>query len=82
MRLRERFLSSHFYGSYDEYLRHPVFLAARAVAMEREAFRCACGKEATEVHHVKYPPWGTFDVASHLQPVCHACHCLLEGVER
>jgi hypothetical protein len=86
MKLREDHLSSLFYRTYEEYRRHPVFLAAREVAMRRTDGRCShCGAPATEVHHVpnqnglKYPPWGTFDVPSNLQPVCHDCHCRIEG---
>ena len=78
--LREPVLSRAFYGTYSEYLKHPVFRAVRAVAMRRTSGLCArCGAVATEVHHVQYPPWGTFDVPSHLEPVCHRCHCLIEG---
>jgi len=56
-----------------------VFLAVRAVAMKRAGGRCLCGAFATEVHHLDYPAWGTFDLPSHLRPVCHACHCKIEG---
>lgn len=72
------------YGSYRDYLNHPVFKAARKVAMRRASYRCACGQPATEVHHHRpgadrYPPWGMFDVPSNLRPICHACHCREEG---
>lgn len=67
------------YESYEQYLRHPVFLAARAVAMRRVNWRCRCGAPATEVHHLEYPPWGMFDVPSNLQPICHTCHCREHG---
>jgi hypothetical protein len=65
------------YNSYREYLAHPVFLAARSIALQRANWRCACGARATEVHHPnhRYPPWGTFDVPSDLEPICHCCHC-------
>lgn len=79
-RLRKPPISFRFYRTYDEYLRHPVFQAARAVAMRHANGRCvSCGAKATEVHHIAYPPWGAFDVPKHLQPVCHACHCQIEG---
>ncbi len=71
-----------YFRSYREYLRHPVFRIVRQIAMEAAGYRCqrcrrAC---ATEVHHHDgYPPWGTFDVPSKLMPVCHQCHCVLEG---
>ena len=82
-RLRHQPISYHFYATYDEYLRHPVFQAVRAVALARTNGRCeGCGAVATEVHHLDYPPWGTFDVPSNLQPVCHACHCVIEGKDR
>lgn len=67
------------YETYQQYLSHPVFRAARAVAMRRAEGLCPCGQPATEVHHKRYPPWGMFDVPSNLQPVCHACHCKEHG---
>jgi hypothetical protein len=68
------------YRTYPEYLQHPVFRAARAVAMRRAGGRCACGAIATEVHHHHgYPPWGMFDVPSNLRPICHQCHCVEHG---
>lgn len=67
------------YSSYREYLKHPVFLAARAVAMRRANSRCDCGAPASEVHHLRYPPWRMFDVPSNLEPICHACHCREHG---
>jgi len=67
------------YRNYSEYLRHPVFRAARAVAMRRSPL-CECGKEATEVHHAHgYPPWGMFDIPSNLTPICHQCHSAEHG---
>jgi len=67
------------YRNYNEYLHHPVFRAARAVAMRRSP-TCGCGDRASEVHHAdKYPPWGMFDVPSNLTPICHKCHCLEHG---
>jgi hypothetical protein len=71
------------YRTYAEYLRHPKYRAVRAIAMERANYRCQrCGGRATEVHHLRYPPWGTFDVIDNLLPVCHSCHCVIEGKER
>jgi hypothetical protein len=78
--LRQPTFSRRFYSTYDDYLRHPVFRAVRSVAMRQAGGLCGCGAPATEVHHVRYPPWGTFDVPSNLQPVCHGCHCRLEGM--
>jgi hypothetical protein len=60
---------------YRRYLKHPVFLAAREIALRRANGRCACGQPATEVHHRRYSPWGMYDVPANLQPICHACHC-------
>jgi HNH endonuclease len=57
-----------------------VYQAARTVAMRAANYRCVyCGAPASEVHHVQYPPWGTFDVPANMEPVCHACHCRIEG---
>lgn len=70
---------THF-TSYRAYLNHWVFRAVRQTALRASNRRCACGAPATEVHHLRYPkPWGTFDTPSNLQPVCHACHCRIEG---
>jgi len=40
-----------------------------------------CGGQATQVHHLRYPPWGTFDVVENLLPVCYACHCKIHDKE-
>jgi hypothetical protein len=70
------------YRSYAEYLRHPRFRSIRAQAMSRADWRCnRCGAPATEVHHLRYPPWGTFDVVENLEPLCHRCHCDEHGKE-
>lgn len=42
--------------------------------------RCKKAK-ATQVHHLKYPPWGEFDVVKNLMPVCYPCHCKIHGKE-
>jgi len=70
----------HF-DTYQEYLRHWVFRAIRETAMRQAGGRCVhCGAPATEVHHIRYPkPWGSFDTPDNLQPICHACHCRIEG---
>jgi hypothetical protein len=71
------------YRTYVEYLQHPRFRAVRAEAMERAKWRCQrCGARATEVHHLRYPTWGEFDVVENLLPVCHQCHCQIEGKEK
>lgn len=71
------------YRTYSEYLKTPQFLAVRRHVMERAAGICEhenehlerCKNIATEVHHLKYPPWGTFDVPQNLIAICHECHC-------
>lgn len=68
------------YRTYQDYLREPVYLAAKRVAMRRAAGLCECGAKATEVHHYRgYPPWGMFDVPGNLKPICHKCHCVEHG---
>ena len=38
------------------------------------------GRPPTDIHHVKYPPWGTFEKdASDLLAICHECHCEIHG---
>jgi hypothetical protein len=71
------------YRSYREYLRHPRFLAIRAQVFQRAAGRCEqCGVNApTEPHHLRYPPWGEFDVPQNMLAVCHRCHCDYHGKE-
>jgi len=71
------------YRSYDEYLRHPSFLAVRAVVMNRAGGACEkCGSQTRLYpHHLRYPPWGTFDVPTNLLAVCHRCHCEIHGKE-
>ena len=69
------------YSSYAEYLRHPQFRRVRTQAMLRSGGRCEqCGDAApSEVHHLRYPPWGTFDTPDNLVAVCHRCHCEIHG---
>jgi len=78
-----RSLSGSEYRSYAEYLRHPKFRAVRSVVMLRSGGTCErCkARPPTEVHHLRYPPWGTFDVPENLVAICHACHCKEHGKE-
>ncbi len=71
------------YKTYAEYLQHPRFLAVRRKAMNRAVGRCEQCRDRfpTEVHHKRYPPWGTFDVPENLIALCHDCHCAIHGVE-
>jgi hypothetical protein len=71
------------YRTYREYLQHPTFRAVRAQVMERAQNQCEVCRlvPATEVHHLRYPPWGTFDVPENLVAVCHQCHCVIHGKE-
>lgn len=77
-------------GDYKTYLNHPIFGIARKLAMKKTNGKCSlCESPATEVHHhlqkrggaksSAYPPWGAFDVPANLQPICHPCHCRIEG---
>jgi len=72
------------YTTYDEYLAHPNYKAIRAKAIDRSGGICErCKIQAvTEVHHVEYPPWGTFETdADSLLALCHKCHCKIHGKE-
>lgn len=71
------------YANYDEYLQHPQYRAVRAQAVERSGGRCErCdGRPMTEVHHLQYPAWGTFDTVDNLLAICHECHCEIHGKE-
>lgn len=71
------------YRTYREYLNHPTFLQVRAQVMRRANGCCEwCkAKPAVEVHHLRYPKWGAFDVPENLVAVCHACHCAIHGKE-
>lgn len=69
------------YRTYAEYLKHPRFLKIRAQVFKRAAGLCErCRKRPpTEPHHLRYPPWGTFDVPENMIAVCHPCHCEIHG---
>jgi hypothetical protein len=69
------------YSSYEEYLQHPEYRKVRQQAVDRSGGTCErCkGRRFTEVHHLRYPPWGTFDVVENLIAICHQCHCELHG---
>lgn len=72
------------YRNYQEYLAHPRFRRIRAEAMQRANYLCQRCKRAraTQVHHLRYPPWGTFDVVENLEPVCYTCHCQIHNKEK
>jgi 5-methylcytosine-specific restriction endonuclease McrA len=74
-------LFSRVYSTYDEYLRHPRFRAIRRKALERDGYTCTiCERNAAnQVHHLRYPKWGTFDTPRNLISVCYECHCVIEG---
>ena len=69
------------YRSYAEYLRHPRFLKVRAVVFTRAAGLCErCHQRPpTEPHHLRYPPWGTFEVPENMIAICLPCHCEIHG---
>jgi hypothetical protein len=71
------------YRTYKEYLKHPKFRVVRQEVIKRAGGVCEKCKErrATEVHHLKYPPWGTFDVPENMIAICHPCHCEVHGKE-
>jgi hypothetical protein len=69
------------YRTYREYLKHPRFLKVRAQVFERAGGMCErCHRRPpTEPHHLRYPPWGTFDLPENMIAVCHECHCEIHG---
>jgi hypothetical protein len=71
------------YRGYAEYLKHPRFLEIRAQVFARAGGKCErCGvRPPTEPHHLRYPPWGAFDVPENLIAICHPCHCDIHGKE-
>ena len=71
------------YQNYQEYLRHPTFRIIRGEVISNAGGICeVCHTlPVTEVHHLKYPKWGTFDVPENLIAVCHRCHCEIHGKE-
>jgi len=81
MRQPSLFQADPPYATYDEYLQHPQYRAIRALAIRRSGGTCErCHlRPVTETHHVKYPPWGEFDVPENLIAVCHQCHCEIHG---
>lgn len=73
--------SNQPYSSYKEYLRHPEYRKVRAQALKRAGGTCERCKQrpVTEVHHLRYPKWGTFDTQDNLLAICHQCHCEIHG---
>jgi hypothetical protein len=70
------------YTNYRQYLASPEFNRIRLLAKRRSGGTCEMckAKPSTEVHHTKYPPWGTFEWnADGLIDVCHGCHCKIHG---
>ena len=58
-------------------------MAVRTDVIKRAGGICERCKrrKVTEVHHLRYPPWGTFDVPENLMAICHQCHCEIHGKE-
>ena len=72
------------YSTYAEYLRSSEFSRIRKLAKVRSRGICEIcySQKSTEVHHTRYPPWGTFEwCADGLVDVCHNCHCKIHGKE-
>ena len=70
------------YRTYSEYLQHPRYLTIRQIAIDRSNGSCELCERCivTEVHHVEYPKWGTFEKnADKLLALCHQCHCKIHG---
>lgn len=68
------------YLTYAEYLGTAIYRGVRKYVMHSHGHQCKhCGARATEVHHVRYPFWGSWDAPSNMEPVCHACHCKIEN---
>lgn len=72
------------YKTYGEYLTHPNYKRVRQMAIDRSGGLCEQCKQrpVTEVHHIQYPEWGTFEKdATYLLALCHECHCEVHGKE-
>ena len=69
------------YQSYPAYRGQPLYRIARSVVLKRANGMCEKCEvaPATEVHHLRYPAWGTFDTPSNLVAICHPCHCKEHG---
>ena len=72
------------YRTYEEYLKHPRFLAIKAEVFIRAGGLCERCRQRPpkDPHHLRYPPWGAFDVPENLIAICHECHCEIHGKER
>lgn len=69
------------YATYREYLQHPRFLKVKAEVFARAGGKCErCSlRPPKDPHHLRYPPWGEFDVPENLIAICHECHCEIHG---
>ena len=63
------------YQRYEDYREHWLFQVMRKVALRRAGNLCErCRKKpATEVRHINYPSWGSFDTPGNLEAICHDC---------
>jgi len=63
------------YRTYGEYIRTPEFRILRRFVLKRAAGQCVdCGRNATQVHHVRYCKWGDIDAPENLVAICFRCH--------
>ena len=64
--------------SYQAYLRTLDWQTLRKRPLKRARGMCeVCHRNpATQIHHIKYPPWGRWweDKAKNLQALCGTCH--------
>jgi hypothetical protein len=62
------------YEDWSAYHRHPVYLAACAIAERQAHYKCSCGHRADKViHRNGYPTFGTFCMPSELRLICNQC---------
>lgn len=73
----------HYYSYAEGYLGHPLFKFVRKEVFGRANKKCEICKlyPPTDVHHKKYPKWGTFDSPDNLIAICHRCHCKVHEKE-
>ena len=72
------------YRTYQEYLNHPTFKSIRSKAFKQQNGLCElCGDIGIDIHHKKYPKWGTFETdTTGLQVLCRSCHCKVHTKEK
>jgi len=70
-----------FFMTYKQYLQSEEWKFLRQIVIDKQEGQCAkCGRDITEVHHLKYPKTWNEDNPDNLIGLCGKCHMEEHGI--